>query len=79
MQMVDTITRSKVFEILWLYVANLLKRKKPYPCQKQKRLKRYGAGISKYEAKMVQAYILVSLQEEYHLSPLGQANAYLDY
>lgn len=31
MQMVDTITRNKVFEILWLYVANLLKEKKTLP------------------------------------------------
>lgn len=29
--MVDTITRNKVFEILWLYVANLLKEKKTLP------------------------------------------------
>lgn len=28
MRMVGTITRNKVFEILWLYVAKLLKGKK---------------------------------------------------
>ena len=40
MQMVGTITRNKVFEILWLYVAKLLKgqKKKSYPCQNQRTL-----------------------------------------
>lgn len=31
MRMVGTITRNKVFEILWLYVAKLLKGKKKLP------------------------------------------------
>ena len=64
MRMVGTITRNKVFEILWLYVAKLLKgKKKVTHVRSRERLKRYGAGTSKYEAKMVQAYILVSLRK----------------
>ena len=66
MQMVGTITRNKVFEILWLYVAKLLKgkkKKKVTHVRSRERLKRYGAGTSKYETKMVQAYILVSLRK----------------
>ena len=52
MLIIDTITRNKVFGILWPYIAKLLKS---YPCQKQRTLKSFGAETSKYEVKMVQA------------------------